>query len=502
MSLFPHIFQRYRQRYWQRYLPSRLWVATLLAAWLITPTAPAVDLPNIGDPSERLISPEQERQLGEAFMRRLRQQVKLIDDAELNAYLTSLGNRLVANSDAPSLHFNFFIVQDDAINAFAAPGGFIGIHNALLLAAHNESELAGVLAHEIAHVTQKHLVRAYDSASRLSLPTAAAILAAILIGTQNSEAGAAAIMSVQAGSIQQQINFTRSNEKEADRIGMQTLARSDFDPRGMPGFFERLQQATRYYGDNVPPFLRTHPVTTDRIADSMARAEQERPRKIEDSLNFYLAQAKIRVLSTADPKDAIAYFKQTRTDPPLPDAARQYGLALALNKAGQHTEATNILSKLIKADPDRIAYQLAQAHVDTTAGAAQAAVSRLRHMLELYPSNSVLVEAYAYALFDTKQYADALRVLEDYRRRQTTLDPGLYLLLAKAATGLKRPADSHEAMAEYYYMNGQTHAAVEQLTLASRIPGQDFYQASRIEARLQELKALALEEQKASRQSN
>ena len=173
-------------------------------------------------------------------MRSLRQQVPIIDDPELNAYINTLGNRLVANSDDPSQRFTFFIVKDDSINAFAAPGGFIGTHSALFLAARNESELAGVLAHEIAHVTQKHLVRAYDSASRMSLPAAAAILAAILIGTQNSDAGAAALMSVQAGAIQQQINFTRSNEHEADRIGMQTLARSEFDPMGMPGFFERL----------------------------------------------------------------------------------------------------------------------------------------------------------------------------------------------------------------------------------------------------------------------
>lgn len=468
----------------------------LLLSLLLNPLTPvpAVDLPSIGDPSERLITPDQERQLGEAFMRRLRQQVPFVDDPELDAYLNGLGNRLVANSDTPSQRFTFFIVKDNAINAFAAPGGFIGTHSALILAARNESELAGVMAHEIAHVTQKHLVRAYDSASRMSLPTAAAILAAILIGTQSSEAGQAAIMSVQAGSIQQQINFTRANETEADNIGMQILAHSEFDPRGMPNFFERLYQSTRYYGDGLPPFLSTHPVTTDRIAESLARADQERPREIQDNLNFYLAQAKLRVLTAPDPGQAVTYYKQTKTDPPIPTAARDYGLALALTRAGKHADASSILSRLAIADPDRIAYPLALAQIDQSTGRVSAALERYRHMLDLYPANPVLVQGYANALLYGKRYAEARQLIEQARRDQYRNDPSLYLLLAKAATGMGREIDAHEAMAEYYYLNGQTVSAVEQLTMASKLPGQDFYQASRIEARLQELQALALEE--------
>lgn len=475
----------------------------LLFSFLLNPLSPAsaVDLPNIGDPSERLITPDQERELGEAFMRRLRQQVEFVDDPELDGYLNRLGNQLVANSDAPGQRFTFFIVKDNAINAFAAPGGFIGTHSALILAARNESELASVLAHEIAHVTQKHLVRAYDSASRMGLPTAAAILAAILIGTQNSEAGQAAIMSVQAGSIQQQINFTRANESEADNIGMQILARSEFDPRGMPHFFERLYQSTRYYGDGLPPFLSTHPVTTDRIAESLARAEQERPRDINDNLNFYLMQAKLRVLAAADAKQAVNYFKQAKTDPPIPDAARDYGLALALARAGDREQAAARLARLNKADPDRIAYPLALAEADLAAGRASAALERYRALLDLYPANQVVVQGYAHALLYAKRYQEAHRLIDQARRQRPHPDPGLYQLQAKAAMGMGRTADAHEAMAEFYFLSGQTLEAVEQLTLASKVPGLDFYQASRIEARLQALQALALEEKKKEEQA-
>lgn len=474
--------------------PLRLLLLLLPLLFNLLGPAQAVDLPSIGDPSERLITPDQERQLGEAFMRRLRLQVPFVDDPELDTYLNSLGNRLVANSDTPSQRFTFFIVKDNAINAFAAPGGFIGTHSALILAARNESELAGVLAHEIAHVTQKHLMRAYDSASRMSLPTAAAILAAILIGTQDGEAGQAAIMSVQAGSLQQQINFTRANETEADNIGMQILARSEFDPRGMPDFFERLYQSTRYYGDGLPPFLSTHPVTTERISESMARADQVRPHDIRDNLNFYLAQAKLRVLVSSDPGQAVTYFRQTKTDPPIPAAARDYGLALALARTGKYQEAADLLDRLAKADPDRLAYPLARAELDQTAGRNPAALERYRHLLDLYPANPVLIQSYADALLYGKRFAEAYRLIDQARRQQQRSDPSLYLLSAKAATGMGRNADAHEAMAEYYYLNGQTLEAVEQLTLASKSPGLDFYQASRIEARLQELQALALEE--------
>ena len=236
-----------------------------------------------------------------------------------------------------------------------------------------------------------------------------------------------------------------------------------------------------------------------RIADSTARAEQERPHKVRDSLSFYLAQAKLRVLTAKDPGQALNYFSQSRTDPPLPEAAHQYGRGLALAAVGRHAEARRELERLADADPDRIAYPLALAEIDQGAGRGDAALTRYRDMLTLYPGNPVIVQGYAQALLENRRFADAHRLLEEFRRGQALPRPGLYQLLAQASTGMKRPVDAHEAMAEYYYLNGQTHAAVEQLTLATRMPDQDFYQASRIEARLRELKAIALEEKKEQR---
>ncbi|WP_455234365.1 M48 family metallopeptidase, partial [Thiogranum longum] len=220
------------------------WLKTVILPGLLAVTPPFAageiagsQLPDFGDSSGSLISPAQERELGEAFMRSVRYQAKLVSDPQINGYIRQLGDRLAANSDSPGYPFTFFVVEDGSVNAFAGPGGYIGVHTGLILAARNESELAGVLAHEIAHVTQRHLMRAYESASQLSLPTAAAMIAALVLGaTTDSDAGFAAASAIQAGNIQYHLNFTRANEKEADRIGIQTLARSEIDTFGMPSF--------------------------------------------------------------------------------------------------------------------------------------------------------------------------------------------------------------------------------------------------------------------------
>ena len=227
-----------------------------------------IELPDMGDSAGSLISPDEEKKLGEAFFRSLHRQIEINQDSEIQQYIQTIGEKLVAHSDTPSYPFHFFVVMENVINAFAGPGGYIGVNSGLILMTESESEFASVMAHEIAHVTQRHLYRAYEESSRLSIPMAVATLGAILLGTQSGAAGQAAIMAIQAGSVQFQIDFTREHEEEADRVGMQTLSSSTYDPRSMPTFFERLQQSTRYSGQNVPEFLRTHPVTASRISDS------------------------------------------------------------------------------------------------------------------------------------------------------------------------------------------------------------------------------------------
>ncbi len=473
--------------------------ATLLLALLgAGPAAIATEplaLPALGDPSGQNLSPATESALGEAFMQQLLATTELVEDPELERYLADLGARLVAASDAPGQTFHFFMVRDPSINAFAAPGGHIGVHSGLLLAAQTESELAAVLAHEIAHVTQRHLARAYDSASRMSLPTAAAILAAILIGTQNSEAGQAALMTVQAGNIQRQIDFTRGNEREADRIGMQMLARTGFDPLGMPAFFERLQAQTRYYGDRVPPFLSTHPVTRDRIADAQARADQLRPAKPRDELDFHLMRMRLRVLEGRDPVRLRAGLEAGEAG--LPEAARRYGLALAELRSGAADQARARLAALHRADPDRLTYRLALAEALERSGRHDAALGLYRDTLALYPGNLIVAQQLARTLLDGGEPRAAYDLLDPLLRQNSSAPPSAYALLGRAARALGRTADAHEAMAEYHARKGQLHAAIEQLKLAQEAESADFYQRARLEARLAVLERQALERKNA-----
>lgn len=452
-------------------------------------------LPDIGDSSQQVISPAQEKALGRAFMNRLRDTTPLVEDPAVTHYISQLGQKLASHSVHPGQNFTFFVVEDPSINAFAAPGGFIGIHSGLILAARNESELAAVIAHEIAHVTQRHLARAYDNASRMSLPTAAAILAAILIGTQNSEAGQAALMSVQAGSIQQQINFTRGNEEEADRIGMQSLASAGFDPQGMPGFFQRLQQQTRYYGKRPPGFLSTHPVTGDRIAEAYSRIDQLHASPHPDNLNFYLMQVRLRILIDPDPTRVLNLFEKSGEELHLPPQAKHYGLALALLANHQPQRAYDILQSLHNRDPDRLPYRLALAQALQALNRSTEALELLADTVKLYPENPVGVLNYADMLIAAQKFEPAIELLQN-AIRHTPGTATLYASLSRAAGNAGRKALAYQANAENLYLSGRLHAAIGQLEQALKLPDIDYYQVSRLEARLQTLKREALESDK------
>ncbi|WP_231561835.1 M48 family metalloprotease [Nitrosococcus oceani] len=466
-------------------LSTVLWSVILLTVPILS--ADEIELPEIGDHSGVAISPEQERSIGQAFMRRLRNSVTIIEDPEITTYIQSLGFRLVANSDNPGQGFTFFVVQDPTINAFAAPGGYIGIHSGLVENSQTESELAAVLAHEIAHVTQRHLARAFEQRSRLSLPMTAALVAALILGIENPNAGLAGLAAVQAGAAQLQINFTRSNEKEADRVGMQTLVRSGFDPFAMPAFFERLQQASRYYGTRPPEFLSTHPVTTNRIADAMGRAQALSPQPVKEHLHFHLARAKLQVLSSDNYEQTVRQFSQAlETGRYVNEAATRYGYALALVENGDPRKARQQILKLLEKNGDNRTYRLALARVEEAAGRFETAFEIYENAQKLYPDDYAVVVNYASALLQGHRPQTA----RDLLRRQVQLGTAtgrLYHLLAQAEGDAGNRAESHRWLAEYYYYNGQPERAIKQLQLASKAANDNFYQRSKIEARLRQL---------------
>ena len=462
-----------------------------LISLLLTSTVVAQDdqnLPDIGDSSGSLISPEFDRRLGSAFLREVRRSARLIYDPEVEAYIESIGYRLATNSDSNQANFTFFVINDPMINAFAGPGGIIGINSGVILNSTNESELAAVIAHEIAHVTQRHLARTFERANKFSLPMAAAIIGAIILGTQSPEAGAAALQSTIGLSVQDQINFTRANEKEADSIGMQLLARSGYDPEGMPGFFEKLQQGSRFYQGNAPEFLRTHPLTTSRIAESQARAERYEEVSVDDTDTYQLVKAKIQAFTYEKPEQAVTDFKQA-----LQEANNQrqfnvarYGYIYSLTRDQQYSKARKQARQLLEKDPHNSAYMMAAAYVEHQANNFRAAIKIFQEMQKYYPDYRPLIINYAKTLLDNKQPVKAREVLLSYGRNNEE-DITYLNLLSQAEAQAGSETESHIVKAEYYYLLGDTQLAIGRLRLAKKLDQGDYYQKERITARLTQL---------------
>lgn len=454
--------------------------------------AEAIRLPDMGASSASALTPQREKEIGEALMRELRSRRVLLDDPEVEEYISNLGQHLAAaTGDGDPLNFTFFVVRDDAINAFAAPGGFIGVNTGLILATQSESELAAVVAHEIAHITQHHMARTFEAMNRLTVPTIAALVAGILIGTQNSNAGMAAIAASQAGAAQYQVDFTRGNEKEADRIGIQTLAQADYDPRSMPAFFERLQTATRYYS-HPPEFLSTHPVTQSRIADSRNRAETYPYRQVADSKPYLLVRAKLQVLAEKVPQNAVKrYATDLENGQYGNEEAIRYGYALALEAGGKHEDARRELTRLLDKDPDYAPFIDALARVNLKLNNSDKALKLYQDAIALYPDNRILVRGYATALLETGQPETARRLLGDVTEDHPD-DPRAFWLLARSETETGHPVAAHMALAEHYHLIGETASAVDQLERAlkqGKAERSDFYTMSRIDARLAQFKA-------------
>ena len=420
-------------------------------------------------------------------MRSVRQHANIIEDPEVQSYIESIGYRLAANSDNNTLTFTFFVVDSPDINAFAAPGGVIGINSGTILNSRSESELAGVIAHEITHVTQRHMARQFERQGQYSLARTAAMLGAILLAIADPQAGAAALAVVTGVSIQTQINFTRANEEEADSVGIQLLARSGYDPNGMPDFFERLHQKSEYYRGNAPEFLRTHPLTTSRIAEAKARAARYKPVNYTNTPGYELVKAKLEVNSYKNAKDAVKDFKYRLSITSLEqrDPVR-YGYVLALTNVGSYYLAREQLKALLAGDNENITYMLVAANIETEERNYDAALDIFHKAYQLYPDYRPLVFAYAKGLLDARQPNQARELLNHYHRLQDH-DPEYYYLLSQAEAQSGSMANSGIAKAEYYYLTGDTRVAIDKLIHTKRSNSLDYFQREIITAKISEL---------------
>jgi predicted Zn-dependent protease len=463
------------------------------------------DLPEMGDSSGTLFTPMQEQELGAAFFRSLHGEVEVSQDPEVSEYIQALGHKLAANSDNPAQPFHFFVVNEATVNAFAGPGGYIGVNTGLILISEAESELASVLGHEIAHVTQRHLYQALQAQGRIQMLSFAAMLAAALIGARagssgyqnqaycgsgtqgcqrTSNAGQGLAMAAMGAGTQAMINFTRDNEAEADNIGMQILSRSEFDPRSMPDFFERMQQSTRFAGRNMPEFLLTHPVTVARIADTRSRAEKFPYRQYPDGLSYQLIRAKLRVAAAREAREAVDYFKPllNQGTPQQRDVAR-YGLALALDADGKADEARKLLQPLAAEYPNQTHFvnALAKFEIDMRNYPKALEIYAAGH--ERFPANEAIRLNYVQALLTSRKPEPARRLLEEMIHG-SVVTPETYEMLGQAYSQLGDEAESHRYLAEAYYADGQTRTAILHLKLARQFAAGNFYLNAVIDDRL------------------
>lgn len=462
---------------------------TLLAFALAIQPVFAADLPDLGEVSRQYFSDQEEQALGRAIMRDVYADPRYLDDPEIETYLNQLGYKLVSVSTRNQREFNFFVVDDPSINAFAMPGGNIGVHTGLLLAAQSESELASVIAHEISHVTQDHIARMVAAQSQSYWPTMAALALALLASRSNPNVASAAIASSQAYSIQSQLNYSRDYEREADRLGYEMLARAGFDPRGMSGFFNRLQRASRFYDSSAPAYLRTHPLTSDRIADMEARSDAAPYHQVEDGLEFQLVRARLRAREDS-PQDAVVAARNTLKEKRYSsETTARYGLVSALLRARQFREAESELQKLPSGKNGSPMIQQLAAQTALTAGNPMLALQRYQSGSSTYPGYRPLQYGYVGALLSTGRSSEALTQL-DRQLSLYPLDRRLWRLAAQAHAQLGHRLLSHRAQAEAAALSGNLVAAIEQITLGIKAGDGSFYEMSAAESRRREWQAL------------
>ncbi len=398
----------------------------------LVPAATHAALPTLGDPTLDSFSSKEERQLGLAFYRSLLANLTFIDDLQINYYLNSVGQRLASHSDAAGDKFHFFIIKAPTINAFAGPAAYIGIHTQLILEAENESQLASVLAHEIAHVSQRHLARAFDNSGQSTALTIATLLAAILVGTQDSQAGQAVLLSGIAGNQQSSINFTRSNEYEADRVGIGILSDTSINPQGMVEFFEILLDKSP---DNDIEYLRTHPLNSSRVSEAKNRLTEKSKDLPKDSQDFQFAKARLVVLLSRQPE---YYLDDEVVGSGL---VGQYQKALAAIRTQKQDIAINILSKHAeKHTHPWIRLALAEAY--TSKQNDKKALEILSSLADLYPGYLPVTMAYVSVLNNNKMPEKSISLLKKQ------LQTGDYAII-------------HKALANAYFTNGQVSAALE-----------------------------------------
>ena len=450
--------------------------------------AQELKLPNLGESSTSMFSAEFEHQLGRTWLRIFRSQVPTVDDPLLHDYLEHLIYLLVSHSKLEDRRVEVVIVDSPEINAFAVPGGVIGINNGLLLYAQTEDELVTVLSHEIAHLSQRHFSRGVEFQQKNQPLTLAAMLASfVLLATVGGDAGMAAMSATQAAAQSSALRYSRTNEQEADRVGMQTLVDAGFDPHAAPSMFERMMQASRYSNtERIPEFLRTHPLSENRIADTRNRARQYPKQEPSVSLDYQLMRARVANQLATSPQEAIQKFRGELSGTPRSPEAATYGLVLALTSAGKTDQAGLELDGIWSKSPDRVEYIIADAEIDMARDQPGKAADKLAARLKVTPGNHALTMAYATALMRDQKPHIAEEVLEAQSKLNPG-DPGLWYLLAEIQGLSGNIVGLHQSRAEYFILNGNLDQADKQLSYALKLTRGDYLTSAKINQRIADI---------------
>ncbi|MGB7815309.1 MAG: M48 family metalloprotease [Methylotenera sp.] len=462
---------------------------TLSAKPYAGPTNLDTSLPDLGDVSQTVLTPQDEQRIGEQIMRDVSVSDDVVQDIEVIDYLQTLGNKLAAASPDKQQKFNFFVVQDNSINAFAMPGGVVGVHTGLILASNSESELASVLGHEIGHVTQRHMARMLAQQKYDTFKNIAGIALALLVARSNPELANGAMATASAAGVQRQLDYTREHEREADRVGLSILDSAGFDVRAMPAFFTTLQRGTRFVEGSAPSFLRTHPLTAERIADVSNRVETMPYKQVADSLEFNLVRAKLRA-SDGLAQGAIDQFQDNIKERRFAnEAAEHYGLAVAMLRKNDLAGTANQVKWLKTNAPKNAFIENLAARLEVARNNPQAAASQYAKGLALFPDHRSLIYGYSEHFLAINQPDKAIKLVQDKQALYPN-DAYFYDILAKAYTAKNKNLLRFQAQGESYYRQYNLAKAIEQMEFAVKAKDGNFYEHSIVETRLKELRRM------------
>jgi predicted Zn-dependent protease len=459
---------------------------TLLASFFCCLSVFANELPDLGDSSQLVISAKEEQAIARAILREVAVSPEIIQDIEVIDYLKNLGNRLVAYSPNKTQQFNFFVVNESSINAFAMLGGVIGVHTGLILASNSESEVASVLGHEIAHVTQRHLPRMIAQQKNDTIKSVLGIALALLVARANPQLSAGTMTAASAMGVQKQLDFTRENEKEADRVGFQILTDAGFDGRAMVSFFGTLQKGSRFSEGAAPSFLRTHPITTERISDMSNRVKDTRYRQIPDNPDFVYIKSKLRA-TNGTPQSAVAEFEGSIKDKRyMNEAAERYGLAIAYMRKNDFVKARQEVEWLkTNAKKDALIETLA-CKLEVATNQPTQALNLYLKALNLYPNYRALIYGLAEHYLMTNEPEKTIRLINDKLNIYPD-DSYFFELLSKAYSKQGKELLQYQAQSEAYYRKFNLPRAIEQMEFAAKSRDGNFYQKSIVESRLKQL---------------